>query len=486
MKYGVKGLFPVLALIAGLCACAATNPAAGKTPAVTVPALDAALRGAAENFMARIPEKRIIAVAAMETEERASGSSNQASDYQVPEALCEYISEELRNYIEGTGVYTLIEKRNLPRIEGELEYQAGGMVDDESAQRIGHLYGAQTLIYGKVQPFAGGYRLALYATDVETGESRQQILNTKPDPRFPLEKIPGDLETVIERGISRLGRNYNGRINAAVGLISLHGTQTVTNLSDFLKGRIGLYAAGENSKFRISAGAGEGAPVQALIEGYFNPLGDGAEALLQLVGNTPDRPVLGSSRFTLSAQALRERGLSALPPQGDAIIAQSVYEEKRRLIEPYQGKNNAFKLSVQPDHIDKIYYDQDLMSFKIYAERDCYIKITQVDVYGNVQQIYPLHPRDNPRIRAGETRILPDNNKFRLRQPWGEEYILIAAYDRPYDIQAQREAQLSGAVITRSMMVRGMDVIPGNVPGPGPEMGPSATTLFSYTILPRR
>jgi hypothetical protein len=109
-----------------------------------------------------------------------------------------------------------------------------------------------------------------------------------------------------------------------------------------------------------------------------------------------------------------------------------------------------------------------------------------VDVYGNVQVIYPLHPRDNPRIRAGETRVFPDNNRYRMRQPWGEEYVLIAAYARPFDIQAQGEAQLSSAAISRSMMARGMDVVPGNVPGPGAEMAPVAATLFSYTILPRR
>ena len=54
------------------------------------------------------------------------------------------------------------------------------------------------------------------------------------------------------------------------------------------------------------------------------------------------------------------------------------------------------------------------MTMRIYSAQDCYFRITHVDVHGNTQVIYPTNQRDNNFIRAGETRRIPDNTRFRM------------------------------------------------------------------------
>ena len=146
-------------------------------------------------------------------------------------------------------------------------------------------------------------------------------------------------------------------------------------------------------------------------------------------------------------------------------------------MDPYGGKNNRFKFTVSPDVLDGIYYDGDLMSMRIFSAQDCYFRIVHVDVNGTAQVIYPRVSRDNNFIRAGETRRIPDNTRYRMGLPCGEEYVLVAAYDKPFVVQADRGAPLSDAVINRGLYVE--------PESDQKEMSPIATAKFSYTILPR-
>jgi hypothetical protein len=205
-------------------------------------------------------------------------------------------------------------------------------------------------------------------------------------------------------------------------------------------------------------------------------LGGDAEVSLQLISTGQDRAVLGTAQFVVPAEEIKKRNLSLLPPKDTAVISQSEYNIKQTAIKPYSGDDNAFTFTVNLDDLDGIYYDSEYMTMHIYSNRDCYFKITHVDVNGTTQIIYPAVARDNNFIRAGETRRIPDNTRFRMGKPYGEEYILVAAYEQPFTITANTAAPISETLITRGLSVMNTRN--------QTEMQPAATARFSYTILP--
>jgi hypothetical protein len=433
--------------------------------------LDAVIKEMTESIMSRIPQKTRIAILNIEAES---------------DELSGYIVQELENCFGENGSYTFIDRQNTAVIQGELEFQANGLVNDESAQKIGNMYGASTIVYGKISSLGNEYRLTLYATEAETAVTFPQTKGARQDTRF--SNALQDLDMVINRAVSQLGKNTAQRLSIAVGRIGLNGTQTVTNLSDFLKGRIVHQSNQKNSPFQVSLDYDEA--VQAFVEGSFNPLGDGVEVLLQLVSN-PGKKVLGTSnKFVIPGEELRSRKLSVLPPKGDEIIKKTEYDEKQSILSPYQ-KKGAFTITMTPDHRDAIYYEGDLMSFQIVSDKDCYFKISHVDVDGNVQVIYPRSSRDHNFIRMGEKRQIPDNTKFRMGKPYGEEYILFAAYSKPFDVSAKNDAEsstkISRDVIKNSLSARGLDVEEtDNSFNADTGLAPVAFALFNYTVLPRK
>jgi hypothetical protein len=220
-----------------------------------------------------------------------------------------------------------------------------------------------------------------------------------------------------------------------------------------------------------------GSPVQAVVTGTYSPLDRDAEVLLKLISTAGSKAVLSSARFIIPAAELERRKLSLLPEKDSSVINRTEFEAKQQAVVPYSGKNNQWNFTVTPDVLDGIYYDGDFMSMSLYSERDCYFRIIHVDVNGNTQIIYPGSPNDIHFIRAGETRRIPDNTRYRMGPPFGEELILVSAYDRPFTLDhSPGTAPLSADSISRGLIVESDS---------NSVMSPSATAKFSYTILPR-
>jgi hypothetical protein len=156
-------------------------------------------------------------------------------------------------------------------------------------------------------------------------------------------------------------------------------------------------------------------------------------------------------------------------------------QKQQKILEPYAQKRNAFNLTITPDRADAIYHDGDYMSFLIYAERDCYFTVTEVDVYGNTKLMYPKPGRDNNFIKAGETRRIPDKSRYRVRRPYGVEYIIVAAYEKPVQIIQEQSAPLSNDILTR--LLEDVPLEETVVSTGNDKTSPAATALFSYSIL---
>jgi hypothetical protein len=140
----------------------------------------------------------------------------------------------------------------------------------------------------------------------------------------------------------------------------------------------------------------------------------------------------------------------------------------------YTEIGNPWRFTVQTDRSSGDYRDGDYMALRIYSEKDAWFKITHIDVNGNSQVIYPVSPRDNNFIKAGETRQIPDNTRFRMTKPYGEEIILVGAYEEPFVIQLNSTAPLSNNILIRGFTVESEDT--------RVEMRPVATAKFTYRI----
>jgi hypothetical protein len=473
--------FTVLIALASLLCCAAC--AGGAAPVESAAwseeslSLDEAIAGIAGYFSGRLPAGSTMAVVAFEAE---TGG------------LEEYIIGELWRHFEDTGKFIMVERRNLDRIRAETDYQMSGEVSDESARSIGRQYGARTIVYGRITPLGREYRLTAWAADVETAAGSQRVCTVRPDSRL-VSLLETSLDDEIDRAVRTMAGGLRTRTTIAVGRISYAGTGTVSSLSSYLKNAISAAARKREDRFLVADDAQsadfavatrgltvqtqEAGSIQAVVTGNFFPLDRDAEVSLRLVSSDGNRAVLGAAKFVIPAAELDRRRLSLLPEKDNAVISGAEFEAKQQALNPYAGKDNRFAFTVSPDDLDGVYYDGEYMTMRLFSGRDCYFRILHVDVNGAVQVIYPTAERDDNFIRAGETRRIPDNTRYRVGVPFGEEYILAAAYDRSFVPETPDAAQVSGAAIGRSLAVKER--------GAGGQISPVSTAKFSYTILPR-
>jgi hypothetical protein len=463
-----------------LCTACTTQGASAPKPAeqengVT---LDGALKDAGTYFIGRLPQGAKIAIVGIDAQ---TGG------------LSDYVFEELWNQVENAGKFVMVDRRNLERVRTEMNYQLSGEVSDESARSIGHQYGADFIIYGQMNDRGGEYRLVLYATDVEKASSSQRAFTVRSDSRL-VSLLTESLDDQIERAVAVMARGVNQQTTIAIGRIAYADTQTVSNLSAYLKNGITTEAQRQQGKFLVASDSDSAdfavatrgltvetpvvdSAIQAVVLGNFSPLDKDAKVSVQLVSTGGNKVILAATDFIVSAAELERRKLSLLPEKDTAVISAAEFEKKQKAVDPYSGKNNRFVFTVSPDDLDGIYYNDEYMTLWIYSEQTCYFRIVHVDVNGTAQVIYPMVAKDNNLIRARETRRIPDNTRYRMGKPFGEEYILVAAYDKPFMVRTEQSAPISDAVISRGLYVEAEN-------GRN-EMSPIATAKFSYTILPK-
>ena len=84
--------------------------------------------------------------------------------------LSDYIIDELIGYIVNDGNLAVVDRNNLETIRKELNFQLSGEVSDETAQSIGRMLGAQTIINGNITTLGNSYRLRVRAISVESAQ----------------------------------------------------------------------------------------------------------------------------------------------------------------------------------------------------------------------------------------------------------------------------------------------------------------------------
>ena len=496
MRKRFAGVTVFCLAVAVLSGCASSAPPEGDAGNADALTLDQALADIAAWFTGRLPPSSHVAITGFEAD---------------TEDLSAYVAEELWSRFEEAGGFVMVDRQNLEKIRTEMNYQMSGEVSDESARSIGKQFGVQYIVYGHVRRIGGDWRISAYATDVEKASSSIRALTVKTDGRLSglLSGEPAGLEGEIDRAVAGLGRSVPGRVTIGVGRISLNGTGTLTSFSDYLKRGIVHSASRQRNKYEVAsdnasseyavsqanltrdifvetdrppevadAARKQVSPlIQGVVEGDFSPLDADVEVTLRLV-SASDNTVLGSSRFVIPAGELDRRRLSLYPGKDGSVITQAEFDAKQEIIAPFDGGNNTFGFTVKGDDLDGVYYEGEYMTMRLYAEKDCYFKILHVNVGGNVQVLYPRSPKDDNFIRAGQTRRIPDTTRFRITPPFGEEYILAAAYGSRFDAAAGAAVPLSSPGLSRDIVVEEEET--------RREMRPLATAKFSYTTMPRQ
>jgi len=158
-----------LILIGVLFFACSGNPAPVSTPvSVVVPPdeLDAAIRETSDYLNRQLPKGNRLVIL------------NIQSDFP---ALSEYIIDELIANTVNDRVFSVVDRRQLDTIRAELDFHMSGEVDDETAQALGRMAGAQMIVSGAISKIGNLYRLRVRVLSVQNAQIEGQFNRNIPE-----------------------------------------------------------------------------------------------------------------------------------------------------------------------------------------------------------------------------------------------------------------------------------------------------------------
>ncbi len=119
--------------------------------------LDEALRSAAADICAGIPEQSVVGVVKFSSDSREMSG---------------WLAEKMTAAIKNTGKFRVVERsgKNLVLINSEIDFQYSGEVRDDSVVDLGEKLGAEYLVYGTFEQFGGMFQLTVRTANVSTAE----------------------------------------------------------------------------------------------------------------------------------------------------------------------------------------------------------------------------------------------------------------------------------------------------------------------------
>ena len=115
--------------------------------------LDEAVKTGAKDIEARLPRGTKVAVL------NFNSPSLRFSNYVLDEMMFELVK---------SGLLTVVDRANIEHVRGELGFQMTGEVSDSSAQSIGQMLGAQSIISGRIDDLGSHYRISFQTIAVES------------------------------------------------------------------------------------------------------------------------------------------------------------------------------------------------------------------------------------------------------------------------------------------------------------------------------
>ena len=213
----MKNMTAIIAALIVLIGCGSGPKADGPDE------LDAAVREAADYLNTRIPAGNKTAFI------NISGGFPDLSDY---------ILSDLSKHAVNDGVFSVVDRAQLDAVRAELNFSWSGEVDDSSAQEIGKMLGAQTIVSGSVRKIGALYRLDIRAIAVQTAEVQGQWNKNIPNgATIAALTITTASGTAVAGGTASGGRTSGGSVaggqtssggQAAAPAAALHKNGTYT------------------------------------------------------------------------------------------------------------------------------------------------------------------------------------------------------------------------------------------------------------------
>jgi hypothetical protein len=147
-------------------ACAGSPAPAPAVESKPADELDAAIRETSDYLNKQLPAGNKLVVL------------NIQSEYP---ALSEYIIDELIANTVNDRVFTVVDRQQLDTLREELDFQMTGEVDDDTAQALGRIAGAQIIVSGAVSKIGDLYRLRVRGLSVQTAQIAGQFNRNIPD-----------------------------------------------------------------------------------------------------------------------------------------------------------------------------------------------------------------------------------------------------------------------------------------------------------------
>ena len=121
--------------------------------------LDLAIRDASDYLNDNIPEGNMIVILNMQSDSAA------LSDYIIDELIANAVNDR---------ILKVVDRQQLDLIRTEQNFQLSGEVDDKLALSIGKIFGAQTIVSGRVRQLDDRYRMTIRALEVQTAQVQGQ------------------------------------------------------------------------------------------------------------------------------------------------------------------------------------------------------------------------------------------------------------------------------------------------------------------------
>jgi len=137
--------FILSSLLFFLWSCASTPPVPDE--------LDMTLREVSDYLNESVPRGRKIAIVNVQS------SSAALTDYVIDTLVANAVNDR---------IFSVVDRQQLDAARMELNFNMSGEVSDQSAQAIGRMLGAQTIVIGKISQIGDRYRLNIRALETET------------------------------------------------------------------------------------------------------------------------------------------------------------------------------------------------------------------------------------------------------------------------------------------------------------------------------
>jgi hypothetical protein len=302
------------------------------------------------------------------------------------------------------------------------------------------------------------------------------------------------IDNMVRDAVNNLASRLNVLLEVSIGSITLDNTETPSEFSRLLAGKVNHYAT-NNDLFRVIAksrgipSTRPSGPPKGTISGNFTVNGDKVTVTLELVSDSSGVR-LGSQQFTLSLEELKKAGYEILP---ENIKTPQEAKEQEKIFTPVDQKppvNTGNALAVPliikawPNSDFDSFIEGDYLEINVVSNQNCFFKIYHIDINNDMQLIHPDNARDNE-LKANVPRTIGGGD-FKISRPFGQDTIVVVASNRqfvniePKGIPLGKASleKISNAVSSRGILVTNA-TSSQNVP-----VAETASVRFNFTSLP--